>query len=263
MGATQAVQELEGHGHRVLDLDFSPEGAMLVSSGTISPRGRPASGEVRLWDVDNGQLLHSLDYQETGVSCTAYSGDGQHIALARKPRDRGPNAKAVVELYDVGDWRLVRSVPFEPGFASALDFTRDGKKLLIAGGVCVPTGPRSCRPTGKLWVVDLAFDQPARRIEVNQCDYFRSASITPAGDSFATGTTAAPNKPGLVVSVIQMRRMDNGKVLWSRDGATGEPYGVTVSPDGMLVAGCTTRQIQILKASTGEPVTTIDIGEAP
>jgi hypothetical protein len=58
-----------------------------------------------------------------------------------------------------------------------------------------------------------------------------------------------------------MRRLDAGAVVWSRDGAVGDSYGVTVSPGGTLVAGCTDRQVQILEAGTGEVVRVIEVGE--
>jgi WD40 repeat protein len=265
IGADEPIRELPGDGQMVLDLAFSPDGTQLVCSGTKYSADRKARGDVRLWDVDKGTLLHSLEFADFGISCFAYSADGQHLGIARNPKDGDPKSTAVAELYDVREWRLVRSIPFEPGFALGFDFTPDGSKLLIVGGVCVPLKPGSCQPTGKIWVVDLADDQPARRIDVDPRSYFRTARITPAGDLFATGTAEVRVRPGelALVSMIQVRRLDTGEVVWSRDGEVGDPNGVTVSPDGDLVAGCTDRQVQIFRASTGDLVRTIDIGNAP
>jgi hypothetical protein len=127
----------------------------------------------------------------------------------------------------------------------------------------VPSGPNSCRPTGKLWVADLTAGGTARPIEVEQSDYFRSGRFAPGGELFATGTAVVRERPNesALVSLIQMRRLDTGAVVWSRDGAVGDSYGVTVSPGGALVAGCTDRQVQILVAATGEVVQVIEVGE--
>jgi len=265
VGAEQPIRELPGDGQRVLGLAFSPDGLQLIGTGTKYSANRDARGDVRMFDIETGKLLHSLDFPDFGISCFAWSGDGQHIAIARNPKKGDPNVTAVAELYEVREWRLVRSIPFEPGFATGLDFTPDGGKLLIVGGVCVPLRPGACQPTGKMWVVDLADDEPAQRIDADPRSYFHSARILPSADLFATGTAEVrirPNEQALV-SLIQVRRIDTGEVIWSRDGEVGDPSGVTVSPDGELVAGCSDRQVQIFNAASGELVRMIDLDNAP
>jgi len=263
VGVERPVREIKAHQQMLINLDFSPDGTQIVSCAVRLTDDRRSIADVRLWDATNGELLHALEFQDTRIFCVRFSHDGQHLALARHMSPGEPMATSVVELYDVREWRLVRSVPFEPGFGIALDFSPDGASLLIAGGICIPTGPGMCQPTGKLWIVDLNDDGPAQPIKVDQSEYFRSASITPAGDLFATGTLGR-TPPGMnLVSLIQMRRLDTGEIVWSHEGEVGAPYGVTVSPDGSLVAGCTARLVQILKATTGEPLTTIDVGESP
>jgi len=136
------------------------------------------------------------------------------------------------------------------------------RKLVITGGECVPLD-RGCRPTGKLWMANLNSENPAIALDTEQCGYFRSASLSPKGDHFATAASRPystdRNIANAMVSEIQMRSIDNGEILWRTDGKTGEPYGVTISPDGRIVGYCLGNWILMFDTNTGALVSSIDV----
>ena len=61
----------EGHTDNIFSLDFSPDGAMLVSSSLDST--------VRLWQISDGTLLHTLPEHTQAVVSVAFSPDGKLI----------------------------------------------------------------------------------------------------------------------------------------------------------------------------------------
>jgi WD40 repeat protein len=114
-----------------------------------------------------------------------------------------------------------------------------------------------------LWTADLNKDQPAQPVAVAESGYFCSSCVLSDGRLFATGagTSRRTLSGWTTIGVIQVREFDNGKVLWSQDGHTGDASGVMCSPDGELVAGCIDNQVLIRRVATGELVRAIDIAK--
>jgi WD40 repeat protein len=265
VGKREPVSLLKGHSGSVLDLAFLPDGRMIASAGTQLRQGKAAAGEFRLRSTETGKTLQSIDLADRGVGCVAFSKDGKRVAFSRNASEK--NGPSTIEVYDLNPWRRVRSIPFTPGFAFSLSFLSDGRKIVIAGGECVPLSDNSCQPTGKLWLAAIDSDQPAKLVTTEECAYFRSASLSPTGDRFAIGTatlrTQLDSRGQVVgngfISEIQMRRTDTGDLAWWEDGGIGDPYGVTVSADGKLVACCSYRSVLILDANSGKRIRSIDV----
>jgi WD40 repeat protein len=265
VGKREPVSLLKGHAGSVLDLAFSPDGRMIASAGTQLRQGKAAVGEFKLWSTETGKTLQSVDLADRGVQCVAFSKDGKRIAFSRNASEK--NAPSTIEVYDIKPWRRVRSIPFTPGFAISLLFMSDGRKVLITGGECVPLSDNSCRPTGKLWLASVDSDRPAKLVTTEDCGYFRSVSLTPTNDRFATGTATVRkqlNSRGeevgsALISEIQMRKTDTGDLVWLEDGGIGDPYGVMVSADGKLVACCSDRSVLIFDANSGKRIRSIDV----
>jgi WD40 repeat protein/serine/threonine protein kinase len=91
----QKVKELQGHGHFVKSLTFSPDGKRLASGGEDEL--------VKLWDVATGQEVLTLRSRVGRVVSVAFSPDGKRLASA------GLDGK--VEVWDARPW--TPEIPWE------------------------------------------------------------------------------------------------------------------------------------------------------
>lgn len=160
----------------VIGLAFSPDSALLVSGGDDQT--------VRLWSVEDGQLLRTMEGHASDVRAVAFSPDNQTIAsggidklirlwstdgrLLRALKGHGswvlsvafsPDGQTLasgsddhtIRLWSVATGRLVRELPGHSFRVRDVAFNPDGR--VIASASCHPEGERSrqsnsvdCRP---------------------------------------------------------------------------------------------------------------------
>ena len=77
------IMALEGLTAPVWGLAFSPDGRRLAAAvGDYDAMGQSLPGEVVVWDLDRGHLLHRLRGHRYVVRCVAFSPDGRWLASA-------------------------------------------------------------------------------------------------------------------------------------------------------------------------------------
>ena len=101
---------LRGHTDYVFRMALSPDGRTLASP----------SWEVRLWDVESGRGLKTLEHQ-AGVVCVGWSPDG--ATLATSTRDNK------VCLWDAATGRQIRILEGHGGTVNGVAWSSDGKTL--------------------------------------------------------------------------------------------------------------------------------------
>jgi WD40 repeat protein len=191
------------HIFRVLAIDFSPDGKLLATGG-----GEPSrSGEVKIWDLESGKLVRSLDtlHSDT-VFALRFSPDGKKLASA--------SADKFLKVINVADGKELKSFEGHTHHVLAVDWKSDGKQLVTGGADSVV----------KVW--DFESGEQVR-------------TLNPAGKQI-TGLRWVPGK-ALVVgasgdAMVRAWNPDNGTVPRTFSGAADYVFAVAASSDGSRVA---------------------------
>lgn len=266
VGEKEPLKVLGSPEARVRDMAFSPDGKLIAGCDNGNREESPG-GALKFWDIETGEMTQSQEFEGFFVTGVAFSGDGTLAAFSKIPKDKEETPS--IEIYDNNMWSHVRSILYSPGFTHSISFAQDGGKILMAGNEHIPSG-RGTRAKGRVWLVSLGSEEPAKLLMPLDSGGIRSAAFTREGDAFAVGTTVIrygrPLRDGRpssasVVAQIQIRDADSGEVRWSQDGEIGDSYDVTVSPDGRWVGCCSGEKILIFDAKTGEIVHAMAVGE--
>jgi WD40 repeat protein len=115
--ACRTSRILSGHTGPVFGVAFSPDGAMLATTG--------ADTTVRLWNAATGETIREWKGHNSSVYGVAFSTDGRRLATS--------SLDGTVRLWDVesGETRLTLAAHEEPAIGVA--FSRDGTRLATAG----------------------------------------------------------------------------------------------------------------------------------
>jgi WD40 repeat protein len=108
------VRTFEGHTSYVHILAFSPDGQQFASG----------ANDLRVWRVQDGQLLHQLDAHREGVTSVAFSPDGRVLGSG--------SYDSTVKLWSAIDGKPQYTLAYNAP-VQAIAFAPDGQTL-IAGG---------------------------------------------------------------------------------------------------------------------------------
>ena len=263
-----------GHGSAIHAIACSPDGRFVASVGTESA--------VKLWDLQSGLELRTLQEHGAAVQAIAFSPDQRLLATAGNDR--------VIRLWDIATGRMLRSLPGRDGVVTSLEFSRDGRELVSGatddtiviwdpasgtamqviavgedhgehdtpGGMLVALSPdgrtlASGGKTTRLW--DVATGKQLRVLRA------RSAPDTLPDMAVAF----SPDGRTLATSGRTMRlvNVDTGRTIWDSGPAYDGPVeSLAFSADGKSLIGGE-GEIMIWDAATGKLVRTlVELGEA-
>ncbi|WP_422930941.1 c-type cytochrome domain-containing protein [Singulisphaera sp. PoT] len=204
-GGWSEMKPLGPHVFRVLALDFSPDGTLLATGGGDPSR----SGEVKIWNVQTGALVKSLDslHSDT-VFGVRFSPDGTKLATAA--------ADKFLKVVNVADGKELRSFEGHTHHVMAVDWSADGKQLVTGGADNVM----------KVW--DFESGEQLRTLQ-------------PAGKQI-TALRWIAGKPEVAGasgdSLVRLWNPDNGGIYRNYGGPSNYVFGVGISKDGKrMVAG--------------------------
>jgi WD40 repeat protein len=100
----------------VLTVAVSPDGTLLASGGR--------DNTVRLWDLQSGELLRTLEGHQDLVEMVAFSPDGSRVASA--------GWDGMVRLWETGNGREIAALP-RGTRVSSVAFSPDGIRLVSSG----------------------------------------------------------------------------------------------------------------------------------
>lgn len=215
------IQTLTGHRARVTDLEFSPDGKILVSSSCavelLTEYERCPQGEIRFWDPFSGQPISIWDkgHDELVVDI-AFSPDGKFLAAV----DR----KGEAVLWQFADatyvWRL-------SGSSRPVVFSPDGQFLALGSedGIAIR------RVTNGEATIILE-------------DYGYVAIFSLDGRTLITAS--------LFGGIISFWDIATGKLLRTLTWHTEPVFMLRISPDGKrLVSGSADRTIKLWRVEDG------------
>lgn len=201
-----------GHADWITSVAFSPDGRLLATGSGHARDGeepwRCATGEVRLWDVETGQVVHVLEGDTDFVGNLHFSPDG--TTLVSESWD------GTVNLWQVEQGTLRRT--FEPTAA------------VFRGGSIAAFSPDSAQ---------VAVGMDVGTIDVwRQEDQALVSSLEGHGGAILS-TAFSPDS-----SLVASSFVGNSVVLWRTSGGsifytqqyTGQIWSLAFSPDGKFLA---------------------------
>ncbi len=120
----QALQRLTGFTN-VWSLAFSPDGKTLASGSRSNTYG--GDGQVKLWDVASGRLLHEVALPASGfIYALNYSPDGKTIAAGGGMQFRA----GTISLLDASTLTVLHALTGHTDLVRSAVFSKDGKLLV-------------------------------------------------------------------------------------------------------------------------------------
>lgn len=125
----ERLASMDQHSGRVTGVEFSPDGALLVSWSRMSLGDRPPDHMLRVWDGHTGALRGVLAGHSRAVSHATFSADGRWLASSAYD--------GTVRLWDMSGSRppavATHVLEHGPKRCFRATFSPDGTRLLVCG----------------------------------------------------------------------------------------------------------------------------------
>lgn len=257
-GQAVAVYPQTGHTYPILSIDYSPDGARILSAAL--------DGTAKIWEVDSRREVFTLKGHNGALHAAVFSPDGTLAASA--------SADKTVKIWDArtgrelrtlaGHGGAVRDCAFSPdgallascsgdGGIRVWDLARGGKEVLVLKGhedavleiAYSPDGNSfaSCSADKTLRLWDSG--SGGERWVARAAGSFRSVSFSPDGKRIAASE-------GNIVRIVDA---DDGNTLLELSGHGGAVYAASFSADGThIVTASGDRTVKVWDAQSGAPV---------
>ncbi|MDZ8055156.1 MAG: NB-ARC domain-containing protein [Aulosira sp. ZfuVER01] len=241
----------------IFSVAFSPDGKILATGD--------ANGEIRLWQIEDGQQILICKGHTGFVRSVAFSPDGQILASG--------SVDQTVKLWSVKDGKCIQTLQGHSDRIESIAYSPDGQ-LLVSGSVDQSLRIWSVND-GKclqvllghahtIWsvafspdsqtVISGSFDKTVRLWSVSdgQClqifqghtDGLRSVAFSPDGKILASGSHD---------ETVRLWSVSNGKCLQVLQGHTNRVLSVRFSPDSQTVAsGSYDQTVRLWSVNDGE-----------
>jgi WD40 repeat protein len=194
---------------RVLAVDFSRDGQLLVTGGGVPSRG----GELKIWRVADGSLVREIkDAHADTVFSVRFSPDGQHLASA--------GADRLVKVFAASSGEQIRSFAGHTAHVLSVNWKADGKLLASCG----------TDQSIKLW--DFETGLPLRTLKGN------TYQIGPYRREVTAAMFIGDSEQILAASgdgTVRLHRITVDNDILTFAGGKGYQYAAAVTPDGQTV----------------------------
>ena len=198
---------LKVYARRIWSVAYSPDGKTVASGGDF--------GALKLWDVESGRQVKSLEGHPFPVMSIAYSPDSKTLAT-------GSNDKTI-KLWDVQTGQQIKLLEGSHSSILSIAFSPDGKTLASGNANDGASGPSQI----KLWNVESG--QEIKSFDVD--DLFREAvsvSFSPNGKIIAYS--------GNSDNTVKLLNIESGQQVKSLVGHSRMVNAVAFSPIGKIIA---------------------------
>jgi WD40 repeat protein/serine/threonine protein kinase len=227
----QKTLTLEGHTAPVFSVAFSPDGKRLASGG--GGHRHPGGGwgqrekdraEVKVWDVQTGRELLTLQVSAGLTGSVAFSPDGKRLASGSG--GTSPQAANSVTVWDAETGQEL--------------FTRKGSFLSVAFS---PDGKRLANGE-KVW------DAQTGQELLSLKGAGAGVSFSPDGKRLATGSWGG---------TLRIWDLQTGQEIRTLQGHSSYVLGVAFSPDGQRLASTSgDKTVKVWDAQTGQELLTFE-----
>jgi len=224
--AQQKPYYLTGHAGLITDLSLDETGKLLATSSQ--------DRTVRVWDLEHRSLVHMLtSHQESRVVCVALQSDGSRVASGAE------NGAIMIE--ETEDGRIEKSIALPSGPVHFLVFSAGGDLAAASNDLTV-----------RIWNADLRATHTLR----SSTGAFITGCFSPAGDSFAAGSTGGD---------VYIWDLTTGKEIGRSFAGDRAIAAMAFSEDGSMLTVLTENAIAVtIERATGERMHRLAIaGEAP
>ena len=205
---------------RVASVAYSPDGKTLAVG--------LAGGAIKLWDMRDGKLLHTLQGHDSWANSVVFTPDGNTLASGSSDR--------TVKLWDARSGKLLRTFKGHSNTVLSVTFAPDGETL--ASG--------AWDDTIKLW--DASSGELLRTLK-GHTDSVRSVAFAPDGKTLASGSWD---------ETIKLWHASSGELLRTLEGHTDAIRSVAFAPNGdKLASGSHDNTVKLWDASSGESLRTL------
>jgi WD40 repeat protein len=207
-----------GHSSFVsMSVAFSPDGKFLATGSQ--------DNSIKLWNVETGWQLKSLDGHTEAVNSVAFSPDGKILASG--------SGDQTIKLWNVENGQEINSLHGHTHFVQSVAFSPDGKTL--ASG--------SMDKNIKLWSVETGQEI---KLLAGHVEPVTSVVFSPDGKTLASGSWD---------KTIKLWSVETGREVKAFKGHTHWVSSVAFSPDGkILVSGSSDETIKLWNVETGRQI---------
>lgn len=229
----RCLRALEGYGGEITSESLKPDTRRLMVSVTPDGRRAVSGGDdpvLRVWDLETGQCLRTLEGHTDGVRCLSVTADGRQVVSG--------SSDETLRVWDVETGQCLRALAGHRDGVRVVGLTLDGRRAVSAS--------YADQPTLRVW--NLETGQCLGMLE-GHCGTVDSVSVTPEGRRAVSG-----NPDG----TIRIWDLESGMYPPKLQSHSDNVTAIAVTPNGLhAVSGSWDKTLRVWDLASGQYLRTL------